>query len=110
MTKEEYDEIAEAINFEKEFLKHSKSSNEYVQESLNSLDAYIKAMVTGEYGSENDFISRKSVNKLVDELARAISDERSCMTTRGRDTASIMQDILDLPSSSITKKEVGEKE
>lgn len=44
-----------------------------------------------------DCISRQEVNTLVDELARAISDER-CFISRGRDTATIMQDILDLPS------------
>ena len=44
-----------------------------------------------------DCVSRHAVNVLVDELARAISDER-CFLSRGRSTASIMQDILDLPS------------
>lgn len=44
-----------------------------------------------------DCINRKEVNVLVDELARAISDER-CFMPRGRSTANIMQDILDLPS------------
>lgn len=44
-----------------------------------------------------DCISRKAVNVLIDELARAISDER-CFISRGRSTANIMQDILDLPS------------
>lgn len=44
-----------------------------------------------------DCISRKEVNVLVDELARAISDER-CFISRGRSTAAILQDILDLPS------------
>ena len=43
-----------------------------------------------------DAISRQAVDTLVDELARAISDER-CGTPRGRRTATIMQDILDLP-------------
>ena len=43
-----------------------------------------------------DAISRQAVNILVDELARAISDERCCIS-RGRSTATIMQDILDLP-------------
>ena len=43
-----------------------------------------------------DCISRQAVNVLVEELARAISDER-CFTPRGRSTASIMQDILELP-------------
>ena len=43
-----------------------------------------------------DCISRKAVDTLVDELARAISDERCCIS-RGRNTAIIMHDILDLP-------------
>lgn len=45
----------------------------------------------------DDLISRQAVDTLVDELARAISDERCCIS-RGRSTATIMQDILDLPS------------
>lgn len=44
----------------------------------------------------DDAISRQAVDTLVDELARAISDERCCMS-RGRSTGAIMQDILDLP-------------
>ena len=44
-----------------------------------------------------DTISRQAVDALVDELARTISDER-CFISRGRSTATIMQDILDLPS------------
>ena len=44
-----------------------------------------------------DAISRQAVNTLIDELARAISDERCCIS-RGRSTATIMQDILHLPS------------
>lgn len=43
-----------------------------------------------------DCISRQAVNELVDELARAISDERCCIS-RGRSTATIMRDILHLP-------------
>ena len=44
-------------------------------------------------------VSREAVNDLVDELARAISDERCCIS-RGRSTATIMQDILDLPPAT----------
>ena len=47
--------------------------------------------------SDEDCISRKTVNTLIDELARAISDERCCIS-RGRYTATVMQEILDLPS------------
>ena len=51
----------------------------------------------------SDLISREAVNTLVDELARAISDERCCIS-RGRSTASIMQDILELPSVEPKRK------
>ena len=44
----------------------------------------------------DDCISRQAVNILVDELARAISDERCCMP-RGRSTGAILKNILDLP-------------
>ena len=44
-----------------------------------------------------DCISREAVNVLIDELARAISDEKCCIS-RGRSTATIMRDILHLPS------------
>ena len=47
--------------------------------------------------TDADCISREAVNTLVDELARAISDERCCIS-RGRSTATIMRDILHLPS------------
>ena len=50
----------------------------------------------------DDAISRQAVDKFIDELARAISDER-CFISRGRSTAAIMQDILDLPSVSTEK-------
>ena len=46
--------------------------------------------------TNDDAVSREAVDTLIDELARAISDERCCIS-RGRSTATIMQDILDLP-------------
>ena len=52
-----------------------------------------------------DAISREAVNTLVDELARAISDERCCIPQRGRSTENIMHDILDLPSVTPAKCE-----
>ena len=72
---------------EKEYLYES------LCEDLKNANAEIKRL------SEHceDAISRQAVNILVDELARAISDERCCIS-RGRSTATIMQDILDLPS------------
>lgn len=45
----------------------------------------------------SEAVSRKEVNTLIDELARAISDERIGIS-RGRSTATIMRDILHLPS------------
>ncbi len=45
----------------------------------------------------SEYIKKENVDTLIDELARAISDER-CFMSRGRSTASIMQDILDLPT------------
>lgn len=65
-----------------------------------ALEMAIKAL---EQGSCEDCISRQAVNILVDELARAISDER-CFVSRGRDTGKIMQDILDLPSVTSQQK------
>lgn len=44
-----------------------------------------------------DAVSREAINTLIDELARAISDERIGIS-RGRSTATIMRDILHLPS------------
>ena len=52
----------------------------------------------------DDAISRDAVNTLVDELARAISDERCHIPQRGRDTGHIMHDILELPS--VTQKPI----
>lgn len=60
-------------------------------------EAFKMAIKALEQEPYEDCISRRAVNILVDELARAISDER-CRILRGRSTASIMQDILDLPS------------
>lgn len=53
--------------------------------------------------TSTDAVSRQDVNTLIDELARAISDERCCIS-RGRSTATIMQDILDLPPVTPTHK------
>ena len=53
---------------------------------------------------ESDLISRQAVNTLIDELARAISHEKGCITTLDRPTGEIMHDILDLPSVSVAEK------
>ena len=60
-----------------------------------ALDMAMKALQ-----ADGDLISRQAVLDLIDELARAISDERCCYP-RGRSTASIMEDILQLPSVAI---------
>ena len=52
----------------------------------------------------DDAISREAVNTLVDELARAISDERCHIPQRGRDTGHIMHDILELPSVTPSRR------
>ena len=52
-----------------------------------------------------DCISRQAVETLVDELTRAISDER-CGISRGRSTATIMRDIRHL-SSVIPAEKIG---
>ena len=61
--------------------------------TAEALDMAIKAL---EQEPCEDAISRQAVNTLVDELARAISDERCCMP-RGRSTGAILKNILDLP-------------
>ena len=68
------------------------------------LDSYndVPEINVGKIGKDTnvtttDVVDRQAVNELVDEVARAISDERCCMSM-GRSTATIMQDILHLPS------------
>ena len=63
----------------------------------HALSLGIKGIKALEQEPCDDAISRQAVDTLVDELARTISDERCCVS-RGRSTATIMQDILDLPS------------
>ena len=56
-----------------------------------------KAYFEGQNANTCDVcVSKQEVNDLVDELARAISDERCCIS-RGRSTATIMRDIIHLP-------------
>lgn len=68
-----------------------------------SRDDFIKLCMEEQESCE-DCISRQSVNTLIDELARAISDERCCLS-RGRSTATIMRDILHLPPVNPQPKE-----
>ena len=57
-----------------------------------------------------DCISRKAVNELVDELERAILDERGCISIRTpRSTGTIMSDILHLPSVTPKAESEGNK-
>lgn len=79
---------------------HKIINGETVPNEVEALEMAIKAL---EQQPCDDCISRKEVNVLVDELARAISDER-CFMSRGRSTANIMQDILDLPSVTPKQK------
>lgn len=51
----------------------------------------------------SDLIDREVVNGLIDELARAISDEK-CHIQRGRNCGRIMHDILELPSVESERK------
>lgn len=69
------------------------STSNQLDKDIKAFDAATKAL---EQEPSEDAISRQAVDTLVDELARAISDERCCIS-RGRSTATIMQDILDLP-------------
>jgi hypothetical protein len=86
-----------------EVIKRLKEARNTIQPFLYVDEAIDYAIKVLEQQPSEDYISRKSVNTLVDELARAISDERCCITTRGRSTATIMQDILNLPSVTPTR-------
>lgn len=70
-------------------------------EERESVRDYIKDTGVNFYGEKQsceDAVSRESVDTLVDELARAISDERCHCPKRGRETGEIMSDMLHLPS------------
>ena len=60
-------------------------------------DAFDMAIKALEQEPCEDAISRQAVNTLLDELARAISDERCCISRGNRSTATIMRDICHLP-------------
>ena len=70
-----------------------------------SMDRLISEKEVPSAEPSGDLISRQAVDTLVDELARAISDERCCIS-RGRSTATIMQDILDLPSVKLQEPKI----
>ena len=86
--------IIEKINFEENWLAEVNLTTENVKIALAGIRA--TALEQQQEPCE-DCISRQEVNTLVDELARAISDER-CFMSRGRSTEFIMRDILVLPS------------
>ena len=85
--------IEKAIEFGKIFLKSIE--NEKGSATYEFVEMAVKMM---EKEPCEDAISRQAVDTLIDELARAISDERCYLPQRGRDTGAIMQNILDLPS------------
>lgn len=65
------------------------------RKSVRVISDYLENLPSAEM-TDMDSISRQAVNTLIDELARAISDERCCIS-RGRSTATIMRDIYHLP-------------
>ena len=93
----------EAIEVIKDIYNYTKWDTYTTNEAR---DMAIEALKNNYTDFKNNFnadaVSRQAVNTLIDELARAISDERCCIP-RGRSTATIMQDILDLTSVTPTR-------
>ena len=96
----------EAVETFKEALIDKLAYTGYTEEYKDEIIDIINQMpsVTPSYNSIKtelkpceDCVSREAVSVLVDELARAISDERIGIS-RGRSTATIMRDILHLSS------------
>ena len=87
----------EAIKKLKDILEEATETDDSVcyvtSDDADALNMAIKAL---EQEPCEDAISRQAVDTLVDELARAISDER-CYMSRGRDTSTIIRDIRHLP-------------
>ena len=102
MTREEAIEIIKNL---KEYMRilDKTSVSKFLEDNYIALEMAIKALVQEPC---SDVVSRQAVETLVDELARAISDERCCIS-RGRSTATIMQDILDLPSVNPQEPKTG---
>ena len=94
-----------AINILEQYRKKPTLINEIetVEEAVWLDEALAMGIQALKQKSCEDTINRQAVDTLVDELARAISDERCCIS-RGRSTATIMQDILDLPSVKLQPK------
>lgn len=99
------EEVLDVIKFEDEWLFDAKSHNADTKIAFSAIKSKISELppVTPQIEPCEDCISREAVNALVDELARAISDERCCIS-RGRSTATIMRDILQLPPVSTQRK------
>lgn len=94
MTKEEnIATLNEHLDHWKRLLSEKICDQDEGEKTIDALQNAIKAL---EQEPCADMVSRQAVNELVDELARAISDERCCIS-RGRSTATIMRDIRHLP-------------
>lgn len=102
--KEASEELKEEFEIFKTYIRKADwdNPNEELKKIIEANTLAIE--VLGQQPCE-DSISREAVNALIDELARAISDER-CFVSRGRATSTIMQDILELPSVT-PKQKVG---
>ena len=92
--------IDEAINILKQYIDYDNPNVPDFYTMEEAIKVIIEALEQEPCG---DCISRQAVNELVDELARAISDERCCIS-RGRSTATIMRDIRHLPSVTAQPK------
>ena len=75
--------------------------NKYLNDKCGIINATV--ILESVPSVSDDCVSRQAVETLVDELARAISDER-CGILRGRSTAIIMRNIRHL--SSVTLKPI----
>lgn len=99
--KEDYTDIAiNALRHqtdEEAFITHKEEVLERIAKREAEIDKYMKELEKCKQQPSENCISREAVNVLVDELARAISDERIGIS-RGRSTATVMRDILHLPS------------
>ena len=98
------------VEHKRNILKEKKEIEDECPLSAEEIDKLLKDLSEGEATEENenakqneDCISRQTVNTLIDELARAISDER-CHISRERSTAAIMRDIRHLPPATPKQK------
>ena len=75
------------------------------QEICKFLANYMETLEKQMQESYKNAIDKQTVNNLIDELAKAISDER-CGILRGRSPATIMRDIRHLPPV-VSQQKVG---